>query len=293
MTNCRDELSHRVLSIYRQTLLTFGIMAYSRLASEDPRVVGSDRVLAVLIELGRRPEGTTLDELASVLNSPKPTIHRALTSLRRASLAELTSRGVYGLGDEFFRLAFHNYAGRSETVRLAPLLKSLAENYGEAAHYAVLDGRDVVYRAKIDPPEGAIKLTSTIGGRNPAHCTAVGKLLLSFAVSTKAELRDWLGGETLPAKTPSSITDPKELFSELLETRRRGYATDDQENEIGINCVAVPAYLGPSDMPTGAISISGLQFRQPLSRLVDKIPDLRMRVQSIFPHKGHTGQHES
>jgi hypothetical protein len=44
----------------------------------------------------------------------------------------------------------------------------------------VLDGRSVVLRSKVDPSAGAVKLSSTIGRRNPAHCTAVGKLLLSY-----------------------------------------------------------------------------------------------------------------
>lgn len=255
-------------------------MTQDQSPSQGDRLVGSDRVLAVLIELAKRPEGATLEELADALKSPKPTVHRALASLRKASLAELTSRGVYAVGDEFFRLAFSNHAARPETERLKPLLTSLAADYGETVHFAVLDGKDVVYRAKVDPAQGSVKLTSYVGGRNPAYRTGVGKLLLSYIVHTDADLATWLDGDVLEAKTPSTLTDPSALLAELRETQSRGYGIDDQENELGINCIAVPVFGASSTTPTGAISISALRFRYPLERLVETAPSLAARVQA-------------
>lgn len=95
----------------------------------------------------------------------------------------MTRRGVYVLGDEYLRLAFHNFDGRPETVRVQPLLEAVAAEFGETAHYAVLAGHDIVYRAKMDPPVGAVRLTSVVGGRNPAYRTAVGKALLSTQIA--------------------------------------------------------------------------------------------------------------
>lgn len=256
-------------------------MSQESSASQGGRLVGSDRVLAVLIELGKRPAGATLEELAGALDSPKSTVHRALASLRKASLAELTSRGVYSLGDEFFRLAFSNHAARPDTERLQPLLNALAAEYGETVHYAVLDGKDVVYRAKVDPAQGSVKLTSYVGGRNPAHRTGVGKLLLSYVVDTEEQLARWLDGDKLEAKTAWTITNPTELLAELRATRSRGYGIDDQENEIGINCIAVPVFGVASTLPTGAVSVSALRFRYPLERLVQAAPELTARVQSF------------
>src|SRR3954447_3005797 len=144
-------------------------------ASPEERLVGADRVIAVLTELADHPLGITLDELAGALRSSKPTVHRALATLRRAGLADMTGRGIYVLGDEFIRLAFRNLDGRPETTRIQPVLESLATEFGETAHYAVLAGKDIVYREKMAPPLGAVRLTSVVGGRNPAYRTAVGK----------------------------------------------------------------------------------------------------------------------
>ena len=226
------------------------------------RLVGSDRVLAVLIELARRPGEATLEELARAVASPKSTVHRALASLTRAGLATKAGVGRYALGDEFLRLAFAHHEARPDHVRILPALRALADRYGETAHYAVLDGREVVYRAKVDPPAGAVRLTSTIGGRNPAHCTAVGKLLLAGLLVDDASARAWARSHRLERRTEHTITDPSAFAAEMTRIRERGYAVDDQENELGINCVAVPVERGPGQ--AGAASVSALAYRTPL-----------------------------
>ncbi|WP_240148232.1 IclR family transcriptional regulator [Diaminobutyricibacter tongyongensis] len=247
---------------------------------EETKLVGADRVLAVLTELAEHPQGASLDELAQSLHSSKSTVHRALTALRRAGLASQVSRGIYILGDEFLRLAFRNYAARPEAVRVEPVLRELARTYGETTHYAVLDGTDVVYRAKVDAPGGGVRLTSEIGGRNPAHRTAVGKLLLSYEISSERELERWIGGRALEARTPNSITSASELWAQLEAARKNGFAVDDQENEPGVNCVALP--LGPElgSSPAGAISISALAFRTPLAELVAAVPQIRQTIEA-------------
>jgi IclR family acetate operon transcriptional repressor len=241
-------------------------------------LVGSDRVLAVLAELAEHPSGIALDDLTRMLNSPKPTVHRALASLGRAGFADQPSRGIYVLGDEFLRLAYHFQDRRPESAKVVPVLRTLATKYGETAHYAVLDGTDVVYRAKVDPPSGAVRLTSTVGGRNPAYCTAVGKVLMSLVIHSEAELAAWLGARTLDPRTPNTLVTVPALLAELLRTRERGYGVDNQESEPGVNCVAL-ALASPGDPGgTGAISVSGLAFRCPLDVLVAAVPHIRAAI---------------
>jgi IclR family acetate operon transcriptional repressor len=235
--------------------------------SNDEKLVGADRVLALLVELAGHPDGATLEDLAAAMGGSKSTIHRALGSLVRSGLADQSGRGRYVLGDAFVRLAFRHHAARPETERIEPALRALAERFGETAHYGVLDGHDIIYRAKVDPSVGAMKLTSVVGGRNPAATTAVGKVLLSGMLSTPEDVVAWLGGAPIEARTPHSITTPEGLAAELRRTRERGYGVDDQESELGVNCLAVPVHLDGSPTPTGAISVSGLAFRTPLAEL--------------------------
>jgi IclR family transcriptional regulator, acetate operon repressor len=245
--------------------------------SDETRLVGADRVLVVLKELARHPAGAGLEDLTRAVNSPKPTVHRALVALRRAGFADQDARGHYVLGDEFLRLAFAHDEARPDHERIRPALERLAHRFGETVHYAVLEGREVVYRAKIDAPTGAVRLTSTVGGRNPAHTTGVGKLLLAFQIDGTAEaVRTWLDGSELERRTANTICAPDMLGRELQRTRDRGYAVDDQENELGINCLAVPVFLASPSVPSGAVSVSALAYRTPLTALVAGLEDMRL-----------------
>jgi DNA-binding IclR family transcriptional regulator len=242
------------------------------------RLVGADRVLAVLRELAGYPAGVGLDELAKAVDSPKPTVHRALVALRRAGFAGQDGRGHYVLGDGFLRLAFAHHELRPDHVRVHPLLVRLANRFGETAHYAVLDDRSIVYRSKVDPPTGAARLTSTIGGRNPAHCTAVGKLLLAGTLPDDADVAAWAGTGELERRTEHTITTPTGLAAQLRTIRDQGYAIDDQENEVGVNCIAVPIFLISPRVPSGAISISALAYRTPLPQLIAALPEIKSIV---------------
>ncbi|MGW5445965.1 IclR family transcriptional regulator [Streptomyces asiaticus] len=240
--------------------------------------VGADRVLLILRELAANPGGIDLDELTKTVASPKPTVHRALAVLRRAGFARLEAHGRYMLGDEFLRLAFSHYEARPDHLHMQPVLETLAARYDETAHYAVLDDRTIVYRAKVDPSAGAVRLSSTIGGRNPAHSTAVGKLLLSYALPDDDAVAEWVGDAPLTARTGRTKTTATELAGELALVRARGFAVEDEENEPGVACLAVPVFLGSPTRPTGAVSISALTYRTPVSRLVDEVDEIRTIV---------------
>ena len=238
-------------------------------------MVGADRTLAVLAALATYSDGVSLEEITSVVGSPKPTVHRALSALRRAGFAAQDGLGRYVLGDDFLRLAFAHHEGRPDHVRVQDTLVSLAARYGETVHYTVLDGDSVVYRSKVDPPQGAVRLTSVVGGRNPAHCTAAGKLLLSYRLLDCDSVAVWVGSRELERRTDKSLTNADALHQELELIRGRGYGVDDQENEAGVTCLAVPAFLTGPTAPSGAVSISALAYRTPLSTLVDDVDTIR------------------
>lgn len=247
-------------------------------ATAEARLVGSDRVLAVLAELARHPDGIGLDDMARAIASPKSTAHRALAALRRAGFASQDGRGRYVLGDEFLRMAFAHHEARPDHVRVLPVLQALCDRFGETVHYAVLDGTSVVYRSKLDPPAGAVRLTSVVGGRNPAHCTAVGKALLADSLRDEDAVRAWIGNRQLEKPTERSLTMAADLHAEFVRIREQGYSVDDHENEPGVNCLAVLAYLTSPTKPSGAVSVSGLAYRTPLKTLIDDLPAIRALI---------------
>lgn len=240
---------------------------------------GADRVLALLVALADYPHGARLQQLARRLESPKPSIHRGLATLQRAGLVSQGPDGLYHLGWQFLRLAFTYYEGLDLVAHVRPILGRLAETFGETAHYATLDGAEVVYLGKVQSAKARFQLTSAVGGRNPAHCTGVGKVLLAHLLPDRGAVEAFvqLHGP-LERRTEHSIVDVAALQQEFETIRARGFALACGENEPGINCLALPVFLTSNTQPDGAISVSTVAQRVSLEDLLDSLAHIRAIV---------------
>jgi DNA-binding IclR family transcriptional regulator len=245
---------------------------------------GADRVLSVFKSLARYPQGATLDELAARLGSPKSSVHRALATLRRAGLAEQDRDGRYRFGMEALRMAFAYYEALDQRVLVQPALDALVERFGETAHYAQLDGGEVVYVAKVMRHDhDGVRLGSRVGGRNPAHCTGVGKLLLAYALGSEAAVEAYAAAHPLLERTPATLVTPAALHADLEGVRERGYSIDREENEAGVGCVALPVFVGPGPEPSGAVSVTTIMRRTPLESLLARVDEMREILRGLLP----------
>jgi DNA-binding IclR family transcriptional regulator len=236
---------------------------------ESKGLNGSDRVLAILNILGSFPDGVGLNELARLVKSPRSSVHRALSALRRANLIEQDRDSRYRLGYGLLKLAFSYYEELDEIGRIRPVLSALAQKFGETTHYAVLDGAEVMYLAKVQPARSRYQMTSVIGGRNPAYCTGVGKSVLAYMLRTREDVEDFVRAheESMIRHTTHTLTDPEELHLEFTKIREDGYALDREEHEPGINCLAIPLFLTSKSVPDGAVSVTAVAQRFPLKKL--------------------------
>lgn len=240
---------------------------------------GADRVLATLRLLGGYRDGAGLSELARQLNSPKSSVHRALAALRRAGFVEQDGEERYRLTYDFVRLVFTYYEGIDSVARIRPLLDDLANLFGETCHYAILQSPDIIYLAKVQAVDARYQLTSSVGGRNPAYRTGVGKALLAHALPDRAAVLEYVGAYgPLVATTPHTIKTAQALHEELSRIREVGYALDREENELGIVCLALPLWLTSDRRPDGAISITSVGYRTTSEQLVDSVDHIRELV---------------
>jgi IclR family acetate operon transcriptional repressor len=102
--------------------------------------------------------------------------------------------------------------------------------------------------------------------------------LLSYELRDDAAVAAWVRAGDLVACTEHTLTTASALTEELALIRERGYSTDAQENQPGINCLAVPVFLESPRTPSGAISVSALAYRTPLSALIDALPAILATV---------------
>jgi DNA-binding IclR family transcriptional regulator len=123
-----------------------------------------------------------------------------------------------------------------------------------------LDRGEIVYidKVELDHNPGGLRMASRVGLRNPAHSSAVGKVLLSHL--SEEELDHLIKNKGLPKRTENTITDSIQLEEHLKAVRTQGYAIDDEENERGIRCIAAPIY-NEVGKAVAAVSISGPAFR--------------------------------
>jgi DNA-binding IclR family transcriptional regulator len=246
----------------------------------EKRLVGVDRTLATLCELARHPKGVALEELAQRLGQPKSSVHRALAALRRFALVQQDEHRRYRLSLEFVGLAFRYYESLEEQILVHPTLEELAKRLSETAHYAVLDDADVIYVAKVTPPNIGVQMAAKIGGRQPAHSTALGKALLAHRLQGRSDVKRFVAAHgPLREKTPRTLTTAEALERELAATRERGYALDNQENEPGVNCIAFPIFIGPRNRPAGAISVSAVAHRTSIEQLAEKADEVRALIE--------------
>lgn len=249
--------------------------------SQREALTGADRVLAALKQLGEYPDGARLDDLARDLASPKSSTHRALAALRRASLATQDQHGRYRLSLDLVQLAFRHHDAMQDTAPVRPLLTALAQCFGATAHFARLEASEIVYLAKVVPAASGVQMTSVIGGRNPAHCTGLGKALLAYTLPDRAAVdRYLLAFGPLQRRTPQTLVTAERLHRELRLIRARRYATDRQESEVGIVCIAFPVFLGSPGQPSAAVSVTALAQRTPLRRLTSAAGEIREMIAS-------------
>jgi len=220
-----------------------------------------ERVSLLLDIVGRHPRGISLGDLSADVKLPKGTTHRLLSSLTYFGYVRQDPRTRnYLLGLKFVELGQSILSQFDIRQEAEPFLRELAERTGETVHLVFLDRNEIVYIDKVEAASSAsgLRMASRIGLRNPAHSSAVGKVLLSDL--PEESLQGLIREKGLARRTENTIADPDRLKDHLKAIRRRGYAIDDEENEKGIRCVAAPIQ-NEAGKVIAAISVSGPAFR--------------------------------
>lgn len=196
------------------------------------------KALTILDALGASGDGKLLSELSEHFGYPVSTTHRLLSTLASQGYVEKDSAsGRYVLGSKILRLQAVT-ANRISLVRTAfPVLRKLVQALDETANLGTMSDGRVVYLESVTA-DRAVGLYTPPGTAAPAHCTAMGKLLMAFLAED--EVDSWLVRHPLTAATPTSITDAGQLRQQLIEIRQQGVSIDNEEWVSGVHCVAGP-----------------------------------------------------
>lgn len=230
------------------------------------------KAFSVLEVVSQTPQPTSMTEITRLTGMTKPTVHRVVNLLIDMGFLQRDEfGGGFIEGDSLVGLAHRTLAAAAPRSLRHTVLKRMSELVGETCNYGVLSGGEVIY---LDRVEGKwpLGLRFDAGSRVPAHCTAIGKLMLSRL--PEQELVNTIEAMPLSSYSTNTITDPGTLLQALAEIRRDGIGTDNQEFMHGVVCVAVPV-IGEDGRSLGGIAISAPEARMTLNQMLGYVPQMR------------------
>lgn len=249
-----------------------------------------ERALAILELLGNADVHLGISEIAQSSKLPPSTAHRMLATLMELGYVEQNPEtSKYTLGVRILQLRGAVIGHLTLGVHAMPVMKSLMNRVNETVHLAILNQGEVVYIERVEGLKTQGMYTR-IGKRAPAHCTALGKVMLAFTPQ-HGWYEQVVHRNGLRRYSPTTITTEEALLAELKHIRQNGFAVDNGETGECVRCVAGPIYDYTGSV-VAALSISGPQAQVTPGR----VPELSVAVlgacQSISEKLGFTASLE-
>ena len=217
------------------------------------------KALQLLAAFSIRERQLSLADLAGRTGIPRATAFRLLSTLEDEGFL-VKEDGEYRPGFKCFVLGSVAAASLDLRKESRPCLTALRNDTGETSQIAILDSWQIVYLDRVPSLQAVGYMTARTGAIFPSYCTALGKVMLAY--KPEAEVMAWTATQAFKAYTPNTITAADRLQDELRAIRDRGCATDEQEREVGVRCIAAPIRDHDGDV-VAAISVAGPSERMP------------------------------
>ncbi len=217
-----------------------------------------DRALLILEIIAENTEGIGITDISTISGIHKSTVHRLVTTLQANDYIEQGENNKYKITFKLYELGSKILANVDVIDVAKPFIEKLAKEVNEVVHLVVRNKNEIVYVDKVEANTNTMMMGSSVGKSSPLYCTSVGKAILSNSNLEDIE-KVWASSNILKL-TEKTIVDYDAFLEELHKTKDRGYAIDDEENEIGVRCVGAPIFDRKGDV-IAAISISGPSFR--------------------------------
>lgn len=221
------------------------------LNTSKPVAASVERAFSILEFLNSSKRGWNISEMSRKLNIPKSTTHVLITTLDQLGYVRQSSRR-FQLSTKMFGLGRNAVTENALPHIALPHLRWLMQETKLTAHVGILEKSQVVFVQKVDGP-GIIKFDTYVGKCSALHCTALGKALLAYLGEEKIEAL--LANYSFDRFTKRTIASHTAFLNELARVRQQGFAMDDEEEELGIRCIAAPIFVAGNVV--GAVSMTG------------------------------------
>lgn len=221
--------------------------------STRPSAGSVERAFTILEFLNSSKRGWNISEMSRKLKIPKSTTHVLVSTLDQLGyIKQYQSSRRFQLSSKMFSLGRRALEATPLPDIALPHLRWLVQESKLTTHVGILEKSQVVFVQKVDGP-GIIKFDTYIGKCSQLHCTGLGKILLAF--QPEETIQNLLLNYPFHRFTKRTISSPATFLAELARVRQNGYAMDDEEEELGIRCIAAPIFT--SGEVSAAVSVTG------------------------------------
>jgi len=245
-----------------------------------PTVQVIERMFMLMDVLASREEAISLKEISEKTGLHPSTTHRLLNDLAFGRFVDRPQPGCYRLGMRLLELG--NLVKNRLNVRDAALvpMRELHKMIQQPVNLSMRQGDEIVYIERAYSERSGMQVVRAIGGRAPLHLTSVGKLFL--AADDPQRVRAYATRTGLSGHTKNSLTQLQALERELSKVRQYGNASDNEELELGVRCMAAGIYDDQGTL------VAGLSISAPASRLEDEwLPKLQATAREISASLGY------
>ena len=245
-----------------------------------PTVQVIERMFTLIDVLASREEPVSLKEISEKAGLHPSTAHRILNDLATGRFVDRPQPGSYRLGMRLLELG--NLVKGRLNVRDAALLpmRELHKLIQQPVNLSMRQGDEIVYVERAYSERSGMQVVRAIGGHAPLHLTSVGKLFL--AADDPQRIRAYAARTGLHGNTKNSITNLEALERELNRVRQYGQASDNEELELGVRCMAAGIYDDQNKL------VAGLSISAPSGRLEDEwLPKLKETARHISEALGN------
>ena len=236
------------------------------------------RAFRIIEIISEAQEPLTLAQIVERIDLPKQTVHRLLKQLEGAWIVTRHAPGKhYECSSRVRKMAVNMLMTAGPAAARRAILLQLADTVRETCNLAMSSGDDIVYLDRVEANWPSRTVLSA-GSRVPYHCTASGKLLLSFL--PKQQRERLLAKLPLRGSTSQTITDLDMLREELTEIRRQRLSFNHEEFIPGMIAIAVPVMLDKT-RACAAIAIQSPLDRTSIESLQGFLPELRHAAAEI------------
>jgi IclR family transcriptional regulator, pca regulon regulatory protein len=205
-------------------------------AEQPDFVTALARGLAVIRAFGTQPKRMSLTEIARQVNLPRATVRRSLITLETLGYVESDGK-TFMLTPQVLSLGHSYLASMPVTRAVQPRLERMSAQFNEVSSAGILDHDDTVFLARV-PVRRVSRERMPTGGRMPAYCTSLGRVLL--AAQPDAVIDEYLARIEPHAYTPRTLIHPAKIRDAIMAARRTAYSIVEEELDAGVVAISVP-----------------------------------------------------